>query len=226
MFRQFNRIPLNDSYNIRDLGGYPCLNGKATRYNLFYRSGDLSYSKEDDLDLLYKHGVKTIIDLRCEVEITREKGLVFNDDRFTHIVMPLIDDFEKLIPYSYFNMINIFKKNMKRIFTYISENIDKTNFLFHCVSGKDRTGIISALLFMLAGVSEEDIAANYMVSCVYLWPDAKRYNRTPEQIKSDPSDIMNFLEVFIHEYVTARNYFLHIGLKDDEINKIINYFTI
>ena len=101
--------------------------------------------------------------------------------------------------------------------------------LFHCYAGKDRTGIIAALLLMLAGVAKEDIIADYEVSGTY-------YNRKIIQLSeganastqahegSEHETIDYFIAHIERKYGGAENYLLNAGSSDSEISALKNKF--
>ena len=73
-------IKLENIVNVRDLGGYKTANGKFTKHNIFYRSGNTDKSSENDIKKLTKiYNVKTVIDLRTTEEIKK------SPDKFTSI---------------------------------------------------------------------------------------------------------------------------------------------
>jgi hypothetical protein len=59
------RLPLHKTFNVRDLGGYPIDESAITKWGVFYRGGQIS-SNDYDIDLIYKYGIRTVIDLLDE----------------------------------------------------------------------------------------------------------------------------------------------------------------
>ena len=175
------RLPLEGVSNARELGGYPCLKG-FTKYKSFLRTDDLSRLTEKDVQTLLAYGVTSVIDLRSKSELlklpnpladrVREVNYIniplMNDEvaspDFTRLVL---DNAEGYLKQAYIDMINNSQRAVYDIFRFIAEQ-NKGCILFHCTAGKDRTGIIAALLLGLAGVSRADILANYVVSYIYL----------------------------------------------------------
>jgi len=220
------RLPLHEIFNLRDLGGYPINENAITKWSVFYRSADLPSnlsSGNNDVNLLYKYGIRTVINLKNEG--FSYISPVQNDKRFNYVNIPLVDDFNKIVGSMYTSILTIFSKNLKDVFVCIHENLNGGGILFHCQSGKDRTGVIAALLLALLGVSELDIIANYMVSEIYVRPYAKFINRPIETMPSPAVWIENdFIEYIKKEHDNTKNYLKHIGLSDKILSDIHNAF--
>lgn len=223
------RLQLEGAYNVRELGGYP-INGNAiTKWGVFLRSDDLAAVTKNDLDLLYDYGIRTIINLKAVEETDNP---IEDDKRFNHMHIPLVDDFSKMFELIksydsfYMTMIQCFRENIVRIFNCIAEHIGKGEILFHCVSGKDRTGIIAMLILMMSGVSDLDVLADYIVSAVYMRPDAIKRNKPFDAIIKYPEEIEQIIEVMKSEYDGARGYLKNIGVLAENINIIKDNFIV
>lgn len=211
--------------NIRDLGGYITSNGEKTRYGMLIRS-DVPYCLEDnEIKEILDLGIDTVIDFRTKAELTK-KTCVFSklkNVKYHNIPMyggDKMPESADLIAPGYFNMIED-KESIYKIMKVIAES--KNGILYHCTAGKDRTGVISAVLLSLVGVSKEEIAEDYYVS----WGNIKKL--VDELIKKNPDFvvfenkkeyILEFLDMMTKKYGSARGYLLNIGLSEDEINKI------
>ena len=231
------RLPLEGVSNARELGGYPCLKG-FTKYKSFLRTDDLSRLTEKDIQTLLAYGITSVIDLRSKSELLKlpnpfadgVKGInyinipLMNDDvaspDFTRLVL---DNAEGYLKQAYIDMINNSQRAVCDIFRFIAGQNEGCT-VFHCTAGKDRTGIIAALLLGLAGVSHADILANYAVSYIYL-----RENKPfVEGLSSFSralmySNIENFepaLELVEEHYKGYEQYLLKTGLTKDELQKI------
>jgi protein-tyrosine phosphatase len=161
--------------NTRDLGGTPTTNGEYVKYQKFIRSDAPNKISNDIRDFLVDRDIKTIIDLRNENIGKRAPNAFFQNDRFQRYNFPLsinakVPNSEGDFIENYYCMLeneiaiaNIFK---------IMEN-SKSGVLFYCQEGKDRTGLIAAIILLLAEVSDIDIFADYEISNVYLYEMVK-----------------------------------------------------
>lgn len=117
-----------------------------------------------DVDFLISHGVTTLIDLRSDEEVQRKPCPLAEDTRFIYHRMPVtggntMPDSPADVPLSYLRMVD---EQMARILDTIRSA--STGVMYFCTAGKDRTGVVSALLQREAGLSMEAIAADYAIS--------------------------------------------------------------
>lgn len=119
---------------------------------------------EQDVAFLLSHGVTTLIDLRSEEEIQRRPCPLAARPEFTYHSMPVtggnalpasVED----VPCSYLRMVD---GQMTRILRTIRDA--EGGVMFFCAAGKDRTGVVSALLQRQAGMAREEIIADYVRS--------------------------------------------------------------
>lgn len=176
-------IKLKGNPNIRDLGG--SYHSLTLREGMLIRGRTfLNLSEDQKADLVNKYHLKTIIDLRSTDEQNEEPELLIEGVKYlsmpiferekagiSHTNNEKIDRFEiyRHLPHMdeiYFNMLhdesleNI-AKIIKRI---ITANEDEYGIYFHCSEGKDRTGIIAAILLLLLGVDKKDIMKDYLLT--------------------------------------------------------------
>ena len=115
-------------------------------------------------------GVTTVLDLRSAVEDAAHPHPLAGDRRF-RIVRNSPDDFLSIDPDQPFPQIyQDYLRQGADHYRAVMEAVDRADgaVLIHCFSGKDRTGMVSALLMDLAGVAAADIIADYQVSLTYL----------------------------------------------------------
>lgn len=119
---------------------------------------------ERDIAFLLEHGVTTLIDLRSDAEVQRKPCPLAEDPRFTYRRMPVtggnampssVED----VPRSYLRMVD---GQMECILRTIMEA--ESGVMYFCTAGKDRTGVVSALLQRQAGLPREAIVADYVQS--------------------------------------------------------------
>ena len=229
----YKRLPLEMYYdfqprNIRDIGGYPA-GGGITKWKTFLRGEGLECVTEHDAAFLYEYGIRTVIDLRFRSEFEKNNTeylfRVFSSNKITLVNMPFIDNYDDITGHFYINMVENGMKNIKRIFDYIGERLKYGGIIYNCFAGKDRTGVLSALLLLLCGVSEIDVLADYMVSSVYLRALAEKLSLPNDALSSKPEFMEEFLTYLNQKYQSAEHYLLSIGISHETISFIKDQFT-
>ena len=168
------RIELPGLHNLRDLGGYPTAGGQdaVIPWHTLYRSDALHQLDDAGFRALAGLRLRTIVDLRTHVEAeiapTPLDGLTA---RHTHISI-LGGDLESLPQ----NLDGIYAYMIDECGAAVAEAIKPLcaeqglPALVHCSAGKDRTGVVIALVLAVLGVPDEIIAADYALSGGYLDP--------------------------------------------------------
>ena len=128
------------------------------------RSDALISPTEADIDFLLASGVSTLVDLRSSEELLRRPCPLAAHERFAYLHLPVtggnaLPASPDEVPRSYIRMVDA---QMDRILQTIASA--EPGVLFFCTAGKDRTGVVSALLQRHAGLSREAIVADYMRS--------------------------------------------------------------
>ena len=215
------RLVLSKTLNTRDLGGYPIIGGKTTAYGKFFRSDALLDISDCDKELLLENNIFTIIDLRNGEEVLRKPCALKNIKEFKYYHceihgVPKIQSSAEDIPAAYFKMADE-QSLMRPIMKILSTAAD--GVIYHCSCGKDRTGVISALLLALAGVPQIDIFADYQISQVYLYPRAREFYKKNTDIPVSPKIeyMETFFFMFYDKYRSVEEYLLTIGLLNNEI---------
>lgn len=165
-------LTVEGSYNVRDLGGYATADGQQTRWKVLIRAGNLDKVTQAGCQYLINYGVKTVIDLRDEWEVEDFPNVFAQVERVRYVNIPLIGDalsrdevwrlasenFARLDEF-YIYYLEHCQQQIANIVGAIAESGGGT--VFHCYAGKDRTGLIAALVLGVVGVSPEDIAEDY-----------------------------------------------------------------
>lgn len=220
------RLFVNELNNMRDLGGYTTLDGKVTKYNRFIRS-EFPSLKKQSIDKLYDEEITTIIDLRNDKEVARRES-PFNTDFFDYHNIDIIGGNTPLkeedISKGYINILED-SDNMKKIFKIIAKS--KGGVLYNCTAGKDRTGIVSMLLLLIARVSDDDIIADYEVSYTFLRDKIRKMHidnpELPAFLGGSKLEYMeDTLQMFYDKYNSIENYMKKIGISEKEIELIRN----
>ncbi|UYO97727.1 tyrosine-protein phosphatase [Microbacterium sp. M28] len=161
------------AFNLRDLGGLPLADGGATAHGRVYRSGRTETLTDAGWSALRAAGVRTIVDLRNAPERARRDtdpvlvtehaaGVVVvhaptedpDDAEFMRVCGPWLDH-----PRSYADNTRLYPERFAAVFTALAAS--EGSALFHCAGGRDRTGMIAAMLLSLAEVEREAILLDY-----------------------------------------------------------------
>lgn len=163
--------------NVRDLGGLRGAGGRRVRGGLLYRTDALSKLRSagpEDRAKFAKLGLRTVIDLRYPSEIA-EFGTVPGVEGFDYHNLSIeyqpydqaVDGAgvpsERFFADRYAETIRDGAAEIRTVLEIVADAAGAP-LAFHCKSGKDRTGIIAALLLTLLGVSEDDIVADYALT--------------------------------------------------------------
>jgi protein-tyrosine phosphatase len=162
---------LEGAVNFRDLGGYEGLDGRTIKWRHLFRADGLSHLSSQDHEVIRKLGVATVIDLRTFQEVERDRFDV-EATPVTYHHVPFLkkvhsaEEFENvpfLLRDSYAKMLSDASHEIRRAVEVVA---DETNHpvIFHCAAGKDRTGVLAALLLGLLGVADETIVEDYALT--------------------------------------------------------------
>jgi protein-tyrosine phosphatase len=160
-------------HNFRDVGGYRVAEGRAVTSGVLYRSDSLGKLQGADWEKFLGLGIRTVIDLRYPWEIEL-KGRVPEAERFHYVNLSIehrpydqatIDP--GLDPWRYLaaRFAEVAEDGANEIRQVIEEIADGPGpAVFHCTSGKDRTGLIGMLVHTLLGVDRADILADFALT--------------------------------------------------------------
>jgi len=176
MDTQFTRhLPLAGTYNVRDLGGYAAAGG-TTRWRRVLRADSLHKLDAEGVAALVNEGLLTVVDLRQPQELQAHPNPFASHDRvayhnvslFEHVIPPM-DAADVLLEMYKLALVER-GAALNSILSAIAETGEEGAVLFHCTAGKDRTGIVAALLLALAGVDHDTINADYALTAQMIAP--------------------------------------------------------
>ena len=157
-------IQFEACFNFRDLGGYPTVDGHEVSRRALYRSDSLHRLSANDLERLAALGIRAVIDLRTSAELADTGRVADHLERvFKHIPCedPL-DDYLLSRAELYFAFAQARGPQLADAFHFVAS--EHGPIVFHCMAGKDRTGILAALLLATLGVPDTTIAADYALT--------------------------------------------------------------
>jgi protein-tyrosine phosphatase len=166
--------------NVRDLGGFRTEAGVSFPMRAFVRMDNPCRLTDTGTQALLSYGIRTLIDLRATYELAIDPPIFASLDPRAVLVeyvhRPFFEQDEwhsspaaaqTLTAGMYIDMLESFKSRVGAIFHALAD-APFGGVAFHCHSGKDRTGLISALVLRLAGVSASDVVEDYALSSDFL----------------------------------------------------------
>ncbi|MFD6436514.1 tyrosine-protein phosphatase [Streptomyces venezuelae] len=186
------QVPLQGAVNVRDVGGYRTYDGERVREGRVFRADGLSKLTDADLGTVAKLGLTKVIDFRVPAEVSYD-GVDRLPAGLSPTSRPITDNglFTQLLtaigsrdPVEQEEMLGngkaaAFMRDVYR--TFVTDAANRAQFaatlrdiaasrsplLYHCTSGKDRTGWTTYLLLRLVGVPERTAAGDYLASNTY-----------------------------------------------------------
>jgi protein-tyrosine phosphatase len=147
-------------YNLRDLGGLVGLGGRLVRRGRVYRSDFPGFSLDDEA--VTKLGLRSVVDLRHHGEVDSEcpPWAAYGVE---HAVWTLAagktDSWHARYPAYLTHRPDTVVGAVRTVVNPASQPV-----LFHCAAGKDRTGVVAALVLSILGVAADDIVADYLIT--------------------------------------------------------------
>jgi len=231
-------IALRGAVNFRDLGGYETTDGRRTRWRTLFRADGLSSLEEADLDVIRRLGISTVIDLRTSAEVERGRFPVEAVPvGFHHL--PLLDEVPD--PDSFEVTPGMLATQYRDITTDAGAEIARAlsivatrqahPVVVHCAAGKDRTGVLVAVLLGLVGVPPHTIVADYALSAqamaalrrklIERYPEGEEViSRADELFSAAPGNITSLLTHLDTSYGSIPAYGESIGIGLDIVAQL------
>lgn len=161
--------PLTSVQNMRDLGGQTTVDGKVLKQGLLYRSATLAYITDEDKNL-----IEDVLDIKLVVGLAdnKEDETLFSDKVETYNTT--VAGFSLPHGWTNINQVEVrqqYVTYLKKIIEYLAQG---KAVLIHCNGGADRTGLMSAIIEGLCGVSENDICKDYELTSFSVYSDADK----------------------------------------------------
>jgi protein-tyrosine phosphatase len=229
--------------NVRDLGGHPTAGGGETRWGSIVRADSLRKLSHDGWEQAGSYGIRTVVDLRTDgeraadapaelpIEVVHvqlfEEDPAFSDE--VDRVIGASDDPAVPIAGTYLAFVERFRPNVVAALRVIA-SAREGGVAVHCAGGKDRTGIVTALLLSLVGVARDEIGADYEWSERRLRPRHEQWLAQAEteaerelvrRLMRTPADaIVRVLDELDSRYGGVEEYLRGGGLGEDEIARL------
>jgi hypothetical protein len=249
-------IPLTGAFNFRDLGGYPAADGRTTRWDRLFRSDTLHELSPSDVELLLSMGVTTIIDLRTGRELERTGRGPLGDHPISYHHLSVIREASRSgagpdgtdggegeamaapepageeLSERYLWYLEEGAGSLVTALSVLAEP-DSYPAVFHCAAGKDRTGVLAALVLDILGVADEVIVADYLITAGRMPMILERYHTDPafaERMASVPASrfsveagtMQRFLDGLHHRYGGARGWAISAGVPPEALDRLVD----
>jgi protein-tyrosine phosphatase len=229
--------------NVRDLGGHPTEDGSETRFGAVVRADCVRQLSDAGWNALVAHGIRTIVDLRFHSELEADPPRQLPVD-VVHISLLGHPDPERWAEIDaiadaagdpitstravYLEFLERFGENFATSVAAVAD-AREGGVCVHCQAGKDRTGLVCALLLRLARVRRETVAIDYAVSGQNLAPLHDRWiaqaedageRARRERVSAGPAEAMlQVLEELERRYGSVAEYLLAAGATPAELDR-------
>jgi protein-tyrosine phosphatase len=239
------KLTLSGCGNFRDLGGYESADGRTVRWRVLFRSDALTWLTEEDIETLAAQGLRLAsgFDLRTLEELAQMAPGVLFESGARHHHLPFIptfgDDREKMrmIAFAtgavagaeYAALLEQASSCFQGVFNSLAE-LDSYPAAYYCAAGKDRTGMVSAVLLRSLGVSDDQIIDDYALSGA---PDLERMRMRmdltgrefdesidPQKLAANPDTMVHFLRAFDERYGSVEAFLAECGVSERVIELV------
>lgn len=165
-------------FNVRDLGGHTTDDGRVTRFGRVVRADSVHRLSEAGWRAMTDYGVRTVVDLRYPGELEEDPprdvdldvvhlSLLGEPDRerwseveARAVATGTAVGFTRVV---YLDALETYRENLAAAVGAVG-HAERGGVVVHCHAGKDRTGLVTALLLRLVGVSTAEVARDYALS--------------------------------------------------------------
>ncbi|MEO5633976.1 tyrosine-protein phosphatase [Gaiella sp.] len=231
-------------FNVRDLGGLETTSGHRTRHGAVVRADNVRRLTEAGWQAALAHGIRRVVDLRfadespgeadahAGVEVVSvslfgqhdpEEALAFEKRLFA------ADDVGSAFAAEYIRTLERAPQTVAAAIAAVADADDDHGVLIHCFAGKDRTGIVTALLLDAVDVLDEAIVADYAASHANLggvfdpWVARARDDEEREtRLRSalSPAETVEAVLAWLGDAGGSRAYLADAGLTSDQLGRL------
>ncbi len=236
------QLSFEGAFNFRDLGGYTTVDGRMVKWRTLFRADAVHRLPDSELDQLAEIGLRTVVDLRTGTEV--DEGHLNDPHRgITHVHLDVLgqvwkpsdldDDADARVVLSelYVHMLDIGAPALSEAFRTLAQS-ENLPAVFHCAAGKDRTGVLAAMVLSTIGVADHVIVADYAISGTNMAELIERLkhdrlealtamNDQPSAYLAAPPEAMDRLLAHVNsEYGSMTGYVKSIGIDADVIEAL------
>ena len=253
-------IKLPHVKNFRGLGGYLTKDGRKIKKGMIYRSAGFNRCTQEDITILEQLNIQYVVDFRESHEFVNRPDIL--PKNVCHYTIPALveNEYTQSKTLNFFDLLqnwmtkeevvasNSFLKEaytimpfdneaFKQVFELLKQH--KYPLVFHCAGGKDRTGLMAALIMDFLGVDWEQIMEHYMMSNQFIGGDGYVESQLKLKNITDPEliDIVwktvgvqpSYLEVAFatikEKYQTMEEYYFHeFGMDATMVQDIKDFY--
>jgi len=233
-------IELDGAFNFRDLGGLPTIDGGRTRHGVLYRSDALQHLEPSAVARLHELGISSIVDLRSESEVEQRGRGLLADEAIGWFHFPLSDigapGYEPPAALAagdmgahYVETLPGRTPQLARVIEHLADP-DAVPAIFHCAAGKDRTGVVAALVLELVGVRADAIVDDYVLTDEAMPAIVQRFrggdnatsvwNSVSGAMRAEAKSMEQFLAALEERHGGAHGWARDCGLGDDTLARL------
>ncbi len=242
---EFSRwLPMEGCVNFRDLGGYRNTQGQGVRWRRLFRSDALQEMTPRDSRLAIEElNIGLVVDLRNSNESDRDGRGPLPELGVEYRHLPLLegrgippftgDDVVERLSSTYQWLIHNSGSAVAEAVNTIADSIDaepaagQGSVVFHCSAGKDRTGLLAAVILEVLGVDAETIVADYLLTNEVIAGVLQRIKAmernntaTTQSLAAQPAAFRSFRDTLQGEYGGSERYLRNHGVTDETIGKL------
>ncbi len=250
-------IPFKKTLNFRDLGGIKTQEGRQIKWGKLYRSGKFDKVKKSEIEVMEKMKIAKVIDLRTHGEVADhpDKILSYSSIKWIHNPISGItyEDLEKTkkeikqqspqefdgngkMEESMLRFARDGKKDFGNIFKEILNTHPDSAIVYHCTAGKDRTGLMTALLLHSLDVDQRTIEDDYLLSNYFRYEKMEKNARLGAHIfgieneslrpimEVRTSYLQTSYDYINQEYGSIDQYLESMGIGEHEKNELKKRF--
>ena len=241
------RLVLKGTFNVRDIGGYATGDGRIVAWRRLLRGDALHQLDDDGRELLASYGLRTALDLREEDERAAAPDRLGGDVRL--VAIPLFSyEVAAAAPSADWSELGSLQEIYRLVVAERGPVLvaalrellapDALPAVVHCNAGKDRTGILVAVLLAILGVPDEAIAADYAATSLFLDADIREAlvarsvaagrdaSRTIGLLDCEPRLVIDVLEDIRSTHGDVSGYLARHGLGQDELDRLRELFLV
>ena len=249
--QDFSRwLPMEGCVNFRDLGGYRNSQGQTVRWRRLFRSDALQHLTPADADLaIGELNVRLVVDLRNSNEAERDGRGPLPEMGAEYRHFPFLEgrgippftggDVVERLSSTYEWLVHNSGPLVADAVTTISEAVASnagsgpSGAVFHCSAGKDRTGIVAALILEVLGVDNDTITADYLLTNEVIEGILQRIKAmesnntvTVQSLSAQPAAFQRFCDTLQGDYGGAEAYLQRHGVSAETLESLRRHLLV